>query len=127
MNNQHTPAPWVIKKRYLGYAILAPESAPPPEAFAVPGEREAPAVALVYDQAVMPVPPKEQGLPNAHLIAAAPDLLAACQQALTQLALIQAGNSARAIRKGEIDSRPSLQALAAAISKATGQTAESQA
>ena len=101
MSGRHTPGPWeiVYSKQGYPYAICAPEQSPNK-----PG-----GLTDITRWASISMPSSDEGLANARLISAAPDLLAACEE------------FCRKVDAGEARSVRSYAQMAAAIEKARGQ------
>lgn len=127
MTTQHTPGPWeIVAHHTCGYGVCSEHGLAKRRPYSVRGQKttDARGVEYTFDPAqIMGDGQYNRGvaLANARLIAAAPDLLAACEEALDAALFatgdLGAGDYALAAEKvAEI-----CMALRPAIAKATGE------
>jgi len=79
MNTKHTKGPWIVSSRYVPVTLNNnPDQRPQFDSVEVKGRDSGGGIALVHRK-------PGHGNPNARLIAAAPDLLAALEKIVAQI------------------------------------------
>lgn len=102
----HTPGPWTFTDEPSGFFV-----------YPVEHSDNSPAIAKVWKHATAPVRSKS----HAQLIAAAPDLLSACNWAMSQLARFRSADVGDLVQQHwDDESEDTMRKLSAAIGRAEG-------